>query len=122
VLVEEKIEKNRKRHKRSRKKISGTAERPRLSIFRSSRHLYAQAINDLEDRTLLGVSTLSPGFQKKSRKNSGNVQAAKEFGAYLAEALKKKKLIQIVFDRGGHPYHGRLKALAEALRENGIQL
>jgi len=116
-----KREKNKKRHLRLRKKVIGTKERPRLNIYRSHLHLYAQAVDDMLERTLYGASTLSPTFRKKTKKTSGNVSAAKEFGAFLADDLKKKKITRVVFDRGGRPYKGRIRALAESLRENGIQ-
>ncbi len=111
-----------KRHFRIRKKVRGTSERPRLAVRRSHLNLFAQAIDDLAERTLLASSTLNPELRKIKKMKWGNVEGAKTFGKFLAEELKKKKLTQVVFDRGGWPYHGRLKAFAEALRENGIKL
>jgi len=111
----------RKRHFRIRKKVRGTSERPRLAVRRSHLNLFAQVIDDLAERTLVASSTLNPELRKKKAK-WGNVEGAKAFGKFLAEELKKKKIIQVVFDRGGWPYHGRLRAFAETLRENGIQL
>ena len=121
MLTGLKEEKLRRRHHRIRKKITGTSERPRLSLHRSHLNLFAQAINDLVERTLFSSSTLQPSLRGKGKNNWGNVAGAKTFGAHLAAELKKKKITHIVFDRGGHPYHGRVRALAEALRENGIQ-
>ena len=110
----------KKRHLRVRKKVVGTPERPRLSIHRSHLNLHVQVIDDFAERTLLSNTTLNPALKGKGKK-WGNVEGAKKFGAVCAEELKKKKITQIVFDRGGYPYHGRIKAFAEALRENGIQ-
>lgn len=111
-----------KRHFRIRKKVRGTPERPRLAVRRSHLNLFAQVIDDLAERTLLASSTLNPELRKAKNVKWGNVEGAKTFGKFLAEELKKKKLTQVVFDRGGWPYHGRLRAFAETLRENGIQL
>ena len=110
----------RKRHLRSRKKLVGTAERPRFSVHRSHKNLQAQIVDDYAEKTLISVSTLSPDFRKKT-KYAGNVKAAQEFGKYAAELLKKKGIQKIVFDRGGFLYHGRIKALADALRESGVE-
>ena len=109
----------KKRHLRIRKKVVGTAERPRVSVHRSHLNLYAQAVDDLAERTVLSASTLQ--LEEKGKKQLGNIEGAKKFGSFLAEALKKKKITRIVFDRGGFAYHGRIRAFAEALRENGIQ-
>ena len=112
----------KKRHLRLRKKVNGTAERPRLSVHRSHLNLFAQAIDDLTEKTILASSTLNAELRKSKKSKWGNIEGAKLFGKFLAEELKKKKITQVVFDRGGWPYHGRLRALAETLRENGIQL
>ena len=109
------------RHRRVRKKVIGTLERPRLSVHRSHLNLFAQAIDDLAEKTLLSSSTLKGDFRGKEKKQWGNIEGAKKFGAHLAEELKKKKITRIVFDRGGYSYHGRVRVFAEALRENGIQ-
>ena len=121
MLAELKQEKLIKRHLRIRKKVVGTPERPRLSVRRSHLNLFAQAIDDLSERTVFSSSTLEPSFRGKEKKQWGNIAGAKKFGVYLAEKLKKKNITQIVFDRGGRPYHGRVRVLAEVLRENGIQ-
>ena len=119
TLVRE--EKLRRRHGRIRKKISGTAERPRLSLHRSHMNLYVQAVDDLVERTLISASTLQSGFRGKGKKQMGNIESAKKFGAYVAAELKTKKIKSIVFDRGGYAYHGRVRAFGDALRENGIE-
>ncbi len=121
MLAELRQEKLLKRHLRVRKRVIGTPERPRLSVRRSHLNLFAQVIDDLAERTVFSSSTLEPGFRGKEKKQWGNIIGAKKFGAYLAEKLKKKNITRIVFDRGGRPYHGRVRVLAETLRENGIQ-
>ena len=121
MLAEQKKEKLARRHFRIRKKVVGTPERPRLSVRRSHLNLFAQMIDDFAERTIFSSSTMEPGFRGKEKKQCGNVEGAKKFGAYLAEKLKKKKITSVVFDRGGRPYHGRIRTLAETLRENGIQ-
>ncbi|MBI4394634.1 MAG: 50S ribosomal protein L18 [Candidatus Omnitrophica bacterium] len=120
MLAEIREQKLKKRHLRVRRKLMGTTERPRLAVHRSHLNLFAQVIDDLKERTLLSSSTLHSSLGK-GKKQIGNVEGSKKFGVYLADELKKKKITQIVFDRGGYPYHGRIRAFAEALRENGIQ-
>ncbi|NLW08814.1 MAG: 50S ribosomal protein L18 [Firmicutes bacterium] len=109
-----------KRHLRLRKKVSGTAERPRLSVFKSLRHIYAQIIDDTAGKTLLSASTLEPEIRKKVGKDSGNIAGAKLVGEIIAERALANGIKQVVFDRGGHLYHGRVAALAEAAREKGL--
>lgn len=109
----------RRRHKRVRSKVSGTAERPRLAVYRSLSHIYAQVIDDVSGQTLLAASSLSPEFEKG--KYGGNVEAAKAVGALLAEKAKAKGIERVVFDRGGRQYRGRVKALADAAREGGMK-
>jgi large subunit ribosomal protein L18 len=106
-----------RRHKRVRKKISGTAERPRLVVFRSNRGISAQLVDDLEGKTLAAANWLQ---LKKSFKGNKTAQAA-EVGKLLAEAAKNADIEAVVFDRGGYLYHGRVKALAEAAREGGLK-
>jgi large subunit ribosomal protein L18 len=106
-----------RRHKRVRGKVSGTAERPRLVVFRSNRGIEAQLVDDLEGKTLAAASWLQ---LKKSFKGSKTEQAA-EVGKLLAENAKKADLETVVFDRGGYLYHGRVKALADAAREGGLK-
>ena len=106
-----------KRHNRVRGKISGTAERPRLSVFRSENNIYAQLIDDVAGVTLAAASTVEKGFEGKG----GNIEAAKKVGAAIAERALKKGIEDVVFDRGGYIYHGRVKALAEGAREGGLK-
>jgi large subunit ribosomal protein L18 len=108
-----------KRHLRVRKKINGTAERPRLNIFRSSKHMYAQIIDDSKGTTLVAASTLDKDLRDKIG-NGGNVEAARKVGQLIAERAKAKGIQQVVFDRGGYLYHGRVQALADAAREAGL--
>lgn len=107
-----------KRHQRVRKNISGTAERPRLNVYRSLNHIYAQIIDDVAGVTLVSASTLSPEFGKNP---GGNIEAAKKVGLLVAEKAKAKGIEVVVFDRGGYLYHGRVAALAEGAREGGLQ-
>ena len=116
-----KIEGRQKRRAVIRKKISGTKERPRLSIYRSLNHLHAQIIDDENGTTILTLSTASPDVKEKAKKDTGNVKGANLLGIALAEACKKKGVTKIVFDRSGYLYHGRVKALAEAARKGGLQ-
>src|ERR1700686_5008072 len=134
--------KNQKRdhiHDRIRKKMQGTAERPRLNVYRSLNHIYAQVIDDLHGTTLVSASSAEgkkaegkkaegekagdekDGDKKKDRRTGGNVAAAKALGKVIAERAKAKGVSKVVFDRGGYIYHGRVKALAEAAREGGLQ-
>ena len=106
-----------KRHKRVRGKISGTPERPRLNVFRSNTNIYAQLIDDVHGVTLAAASTLDKGFEGAK----GNAEAAKKVGQTIAQRAKDKGIEQVVFDRGGYLYHGRVAALAEGAREGGLQ-
>lgn len=108
-----------KRKKRVRKKIIGTRQRPRLSVFRSLRHIYAQIIDDETGDTLIAASTLSPEL-KDSHSTGGNVDAAQQVGTLIARRAKEHQIESVVFDRGGNLYHGRIKAVAEAAREEGL--
>ncbi|CAG7647382.1 50S ribosomal protein L18 [Paenibacillus solanacearum] len=108
-----------KRHLRVRKKIQGTTERPRLNIFRSSKHMYAQLIDDVQGVTIAAASTQDKELNEVG--NGGNVDAATKVGALIAERAKKAGVTQVVFDRGGYLYHGRVKALADAAREAGLE-
>ena len=110
-----------RRHKIIRKKIIGTKDKPRLSIYRSLDHLYAQLIDDTCGKTMLALSTNSPDVKEKVKKDGGNVKGAVLLGIALAELCKKNDITRIVFDRSGYAYHGRLKSLAEALRKGGLQ-
>jgi large subunit ribosomal protein L18 len=106
-------------HTRIRKKVQGTAERPRLCVYRSLNHIYVQIIDDLAGKTLVSASTAEG--KKADRRNGGNLAAAKAVGKAIAERAKAKGLEQVVFDRGGYIYHGRVKALADAAREAGLK-
>ena len=105
------------RHVRVRGKISGTPECPRLNVFRSNANIYAQIIDDVSGVTLVSANTLEKGFEG----TTGNVEAAKKIGLVLAERAKAKGIEQVVFDRGGYVYHGRVAALAEGAREGGLK-
>ena len=106
-----------KRHVRVRGKVSGTPERPRLNVFRSNANIYAQIIDDVNGVTLVAANTLEKDFEGAT----GNIEAAKKVGAVLAERAKAKGIEEVVFDRGGYVYHGRVAALAEGAREAGLK-
>ena len=106
-----------KRHRRVRKNISGTAERPRLNVFRSLNHIYAQIIDDTKGITLVAASSMDKDFEGKG----ANVEAAKAVGKKVAEKALAAGIKQVVFDRGGYIYHGRVAALAEGAREGGLE-
>jgi len=107
----------KKRHKRVRGKISGTPERPRLNVFRSGKHIYAQIIDDTNGVTLCSASSLEKGFEG----SGSNKDGAQKVGKQVAERAKKSGIEDVVFDRGGYIYHGRVKELAEAAREGGLK-
>jgi large subunit ribosomal protein L18 len=108
-----------RRHRRIRKDVSGSTERPRLAVFRSHQHIYAQVIDDVEQHTIVAASSLEP--ELKSKLGSGsNSAAAIEVGKLVAERAKAKGIESVVFDRGGNLYHGRVQALADAAREAGL--
>jgi large subunit ribosomal protein L18 len=109
-----------KRRKRIRKKISGSPERPRLSVFRSSKHIYAQVIDDLNGVTLVTASTLSPEIRQQE-KVKGKIEDAKRVGKLIAQMTKAQGITRVVFDRNGFMYHGRVRALAAAAREAGLE-
>ncbi|MFD1954051.1 50S ribosomal protein L18 [Paenibacillus thailandensis] len=109
-----------KRHLRVRKKITGTAARPRLSVFRSSKHIYAQLIDDVQGVTIAAASTVDKELAGQIG-NGGNVESARKVGALVAERAKAKGVTQVVFDRSGYLYHGRIQALADAAREAGLE-
>ena len=106
-----------KRHARVRKKISGTAARPRLNVFRSTKHIYAQLIDDVAGVTLASASSMEKGFEGFG----GNKEAAKRVGMAIARKAQEKGISEIVFDRSGYIYHGRVKELAEGAREGGLK-
>jgi large subunit ribosomal protein L18 len=108
------------RHRRLRKRVAGTAERPRLSVFRSLKHIYAQVIDDEAGMTILAASTLDKSLAD-SLKNGGDQEAAKSVGKLIAERALANGITAVVFDRGGHIFQGRVKALADAAREAGLK-
>ncbi|CAM3609394.1 50S ribosomal protein L18 [Erysipelothrix urinaevulpis] len=109
-------QKRTRRHARVRRKVSGTQQRPRLSVYRSSEHIYVQIIDDAAQNTLVSASSLQLKLE-----NGGNIAAAQEVGKKIAELAQEKGIKSVVFDRGGNIYHGRVKALAEAAREAGLE-
>ncbi len=116
-----KLDKNavrKKRHGRVRAKVSGTAERPRLNVYRSNQHIYAQLIDDVNKVTLASASTVEKDLNLES---TGNVEAAQKIGELVAKRGIEKGVKVVVFDRGGYLYHGRIKALAESAREAGLE-
>ena len=117
IRITARDETRRRIHERIRHKVRGTAERPRLAVFRSLKHIYVQVIDDAAGRTLAAAS--SGG--KSGRASGGNLQGAKEIGKLIAERAKEKGIQKVVFDRGGYLYHGRVKALADAAREAGLE-
>ena len=106
-------------HVRIRKKLRGTTERPRLTVFRSLAHIYAQVVDDVKGVTIVAASTSEKAGDKG--RSGGNVAAAKEIGRVVAERAKEQGITRVVFDRGGYIYHGRVKALADAAREAGLE-
>ena len=121
-------DKNKEKQKRlerrkwsTRSKLMGTTERPRLSVFRSDKHIYAQVIDDLAGKTLVAVASTSAEVRGAELKNGGNVAAAKAVGKAIAQRAKAAGITKVAFDRGGRQYHGRVKALADAAREGGLQ-
>ena len=106
------------RHERVRKNIFGTKEMPRLNVFRSNNNIFAQIIDDEASKTLVSASSIDKELKLE---NGGNTEAAEKVGELLAKRAKKAKISKVVFDRGGYLYHGRVKALAEAARENGLE-
>jgi large subunit ribosomal protein L18 len=124
MSVRTKQEIRQRMHDRIRKKLRGTAGRPRLAVFRSQGHIYAQVIDDDEKKTLCAASSLDQTLRKDGKakaKTGGNVASAKAVGALIASRAKDKGIEAVVFDRGGFQYHGRIKALADAAREAGLK-
>ena len=118
-----KIDKNesrQRRHLRIRKKIEGTSERPRMNVYRSLQNIYVQVINDITGETIVSASTMDKEVKGKIKK-TGNIDAAKAVGKLIAERALKKGIKQVVFDRGGYLYHGRIKGLADSARESGLE-
>jgi large subunit ribosomal protein L18 len=117
--VEKKHELRRRRHYRLRRRVTGTPTRPRLAVFRSLKHIYAQVIDDSQGATLAAAPTMD-GSLKGSLKTGGDIEAAKTVGRLIAERAKEKGVSKVVFDRGGFTYHGRIASLADAAREAGL--
>ena len=113
-------ESRQRRHKRIRRSVFGTSERPRLAVFRSNQHIYAQVIDDTQHSTLVAASTLEPQMRSELTGGGQNCQASAEIGKLIATRALEKGINQVVFDRGGNLYHGRVRALAEAAREAGL--
>ncbi len=114
----QKVQSRRRRHHRVRKHVRGTATRPRLAVFRSSRHVYAQVIDDVEGRTLVAASTMETDVRGAA---TANVAAAKAVGQRVGQRAKAAGIDQVVFDRGGFRYHGRVAAVADGARESGLE-
>ncbi|MFB2975554.1 50S ribosomal protein L18 [Microseira sp. BLCC-F43] len=112
-------ESRQRRHERIRRRVDGTPERPRLAVFRSNEHIYAQVIDDTKQHTLVAASTLEPNL-KSSLSSGANMSAATEVGKLVAQRSLEAGITKVVFDRGGNLYHGRIKALADAAREAGL--
>ena len=108
-----------KRKSRIRSRVEGTAEKPRLAVFRSNRYFYVQLIDDVAGRTLASASTLEE--EMKNKKAGNNIEGAKALGALIAKRAQAKKIAAVVFDRSGYLYHGRIKALADSARESGLK-
>ena len=111
----------KRRHYRVRNKIFGTPERPRLMVYRSNQNIYASIIDDVSGKTLVSASTISKELKGQIKGHPGNIESAKLVGKAIAEKAKSKGIENVVFDRGGYLYHGRVKALAEAAREGGLK-
>ena len=109
-----------RRHRRIRMRLSGTAERPRLNVFRSEQHIYAQVIDDVAQRTLVSASTVEKAVREQIE-HGNTMDAAKEIGKLVAQRAKERGVTSVVFDRGGYLYHGRVQALADAAREAGLE-
>ncbi len=114
-----KLEHRKRRQRRVRKKIMGTAERPRLAVFRSNKHIYVQAIDDISGTTLVSASTMETGLRGGA---TSTVAGAKQVGQLVGQRAKQKNIDSVVFDRGGFKYHGRIAAIAEGAREAGLEL
>jgi large subunit ribosomal protein L18 len=120
ISIKDKSDARLKRKKRVRKKIYGTPERPRLAVFKTTRHIYAQVIDDSTGRTLVSASTISKDLKPKVQGISGNIRGAALVGETIGKKGTANGITEVVFDRGSFPYHGRVRALADAARENGL--
>ena len=117
MIPRTRVESRERRHLRLRQKLSGTAQRPRMSVCFTDKHIYVQFIDDLGGRTLASMSTVAP----EAKGTKSNLEGAKKIGALAAQKAKEKGITEVVFDRGGFKYHGRVKALADAAREAGLK-
>lgn len=120
-VLNQRVESRLRRKKRIRKKVRGTMERPRLCVYRSLNHVYAQIIDDERGVTLVSASTLSPELREEIRNISGKVDVAKKVGELIGQKAREKGIERVVFDRNGYIYHGRVKAVAEGARTAGLQ-
>lgn len=120
-MTQGKLQARLRRKKSIRKRVNGTSERPRLTVFRSAKHIYAQVIDDAAGVTLVSASTLEKGLDEAVRALRG-IEAATAVGKLVAERCKEKEIAQVVFDRNGYKYHGRVRAIADAAREAGLEL
>jgi large subunit ribosomal protein L18 len=120
ITPRDRAQERKRIHRRIRKKIMGTAQRPRLSVCRSANHIYVQVVDDLQRQTLVSASSADKEL-RPAITNGGNISAAKMVGKAIAERAKAKGIQAVVFDRGGYLYHGRVKALAESAREHGLR-
>jgi large subunit ribosomal protein L18 len=120
ISIKDKKENRLKRKKRVRKKIKGTPERPRLTVFKTAKHMYAQIVDDNNGRTLVATSTISQDFKSKAKGISGNIKGAILVGETIGKKGIEKGIKKIIFDRNGFLYHGRIKALADAARKSGL--
>lgn len=120
ITKEDRNKSRERRHRRVRGRISGTPERPRLNVYRSNKHIYAQVIDDVSGRTIVSASTLDKEFAGQEEHGS-TMEAARKIGELVAKRALEKGLSAVVFDRGGYLYHGRIQALADAAREAGLQ-
>jgi len=116
-----KEDRRHRRHHRIRNKIAGTADRPRLVVFRSLNHIYAQLVDDSQSRTLISASTALPDLKTKLKGAKGKIEKSKVVGQFLAERAKSAGIGKVAFDRAGYLYHGRVKALADGAREGGLE-
>jgi large subunit ribosomal protein L18 len=123
MKIKTKDDRRRRIQLRQRKRIAGTTERPRLSVFRSVAHIYAQVIDDMSGQTLVSASSVEPAIKGAFAKDvrGGNLKGAEAIGAAIAERLKAKGITRVVFDRGGFLYHGRIRAVADAARKAGLE-
>ena len=121
-IIKKKLARRKRRRQHIRKKLKGSATRPRLTVYRSAKHIYCQAVDDFTGVTLASASTMSKDVREEMAASSGNVQGATTIGELIATRLKEQGITQLSFDRNGYKYHGRVQAIAEALRKEGIEV